>query len=439
MITNFAKSDALVKKAQQLIPGGCHTYSKGADQSPKLGPKFIARGKGCYVWDVDGNKYLDWAMGLTSVILGHAYEPVLRAVRAELKNGSNFQCPSPVETDLAEYFLSQVPGADMVKFAKNGSTVTTAAIKLARACTGRKYLAFCSDHGFFSYDDWYIGKKPNNAGVPAEIAALSLTFNYNNIASLEKLFAAYPGQLACVILEPMEFDLPADGFLKKVRELCTKNGTVLILDEMITGFRLGYPGAHAALGVKADLTTWGKGVANGFSCCMLAGKREIMEAGGITHDKERVFLISTTHGAETHSLAAALASIREVKRTGLTARNMRLGEKLRKMLLPVIQDAGLSEHIVIKGHPGWQLLLCRDAGGAFSDGYKTLVFQEAARHGLLFRGTFTPSLSHGDAELERTAEVFRKILKVYAKAVDAGDYRKFLVGDPVKPVFRKFN
>ncbi len=149
MITNFAKSDALVKKAQQLIPGGCHTYSKGADQSPKLGPKFIARGKGCYVWDVDGNKYLDWAMGLTSVILGHAYEPVLRAVRAELKNGSNFQCPSPVETDLAEYFLSQVPGADMVKFAKNGSTVTTAAIKLARACTGRKYLAFCSDHGFF--------------------------------------------------------------------------------------------------------------------------------------------------------------------------------------------------------------------------------------------------------------------------------------------------
>ena len=157
-ITKFIESDKLIERAQELIPAGCHTYSKGVDQSPLLGPKMIKRGKGSHVWDVDGNEYIDWAMGLTSVSLGHAFEPVSKAVRDELENGVNFQCPSPIELELAETFLSMVPSADMVKFAKNGSTVTTAAIKLARAYTGKKYVAFCPDHGFFSYDDWYMGK-----------------------------------------------------------------------------------------------------------------------------------------------------------------------------------------------------------------------------------------------------------------------------------------
>ena len=172
MITNFKKSDELIAKAQRLIPAGCHTYSKGPDQSPLLGPKVMSRGKGSHVWDVDGNEYIDWAMGLTAVSLGHAFEPVTAAVRAELENGVNFQCPSKIEAELAELFLDCVPTAEMVKFAKNGSTVTTAALKLARAYTGRKYVAFCEDHGFFSYDDWYIGKKACNSGVPEEISNL---------------------------------------------------------------------------------------------------------------------------------------------------------------------------------------------------------------------------------------------------------------------------
>jgi len=439
MITRFENSDRLCARAQEIIPGGAHTYSKGADQSPKLGPKLIERGKGCFVWDVDGNKYLDWGMGLTAVNLGHAYKPVLDAVRRELVKGSNFQCPSPMESELAEYFISQVPGAEMVKFAKNGSTVTTAAVKLARAYTGRDLVAFCADHGFFSYDDWFMGKKPNNSGVPREVAELSLTFRYNDIKSVEDLFAKYPGQIACVILEPMEFDYPADGFLHKLKELCAKNGAVFILDEMITGFRLGYPGAHSMLGVQADLTTWGKGVANGFSCCMLAGKKEIMELGGINHQKERVFLISTTHGAETHALAAALATIKIVKETGLVERNKKLGESLRKGLEEVIKAKGLAEYITVKGDPCWLLMQFRDEKKEFCDGYKTLVFQEAVKHGVLFRGTFPLSLSHGEKEIEKTLKVFGRILKAYKKALSRGGYRELLTGDPVKPVFRKYN
>ncbi|HOW90082.1 MAG TPA: glutamate-1-semialdehyde 2,1-aminomutase, partial [Elusimicrobiales bacterium] len=422
MISRFENSDKLCDRARQMIPGGCHTYSKGADQSPKLGPKFIARGKGCYVWDVDGNKYLDWGMGLTAVNLGHAYKPVLDAVKRELVKGSNFQCPSPMEAELAEYFISQVPGAEMVKFAKNGSTVTTAAVKLSRAYTGRKYVAFCEDHGFFSYDDWYMGRKACSSGIPEEISALSLTFRYNDIKSAEELFAKYPGQIACVILEPMEFDRPRDNFLHKLKELCAKNGAVFILDEMITGFRLGYPGAHSMLGITADLTTWGKGVANGFSCCMLAGRRDIMELGGIDHKKERVFLISTTHGAETHALAAALATIKAVKENALVERNKKLGEILRKGLEEAVAEKGLSEYITVKGDPCWLLMQFRNHKKEFCDGFKTLVFQEAVKRGLLFRGTFPFSLSHGEKELDKTLRAFRSILKVYKKAIDKGGY-----------------
>jgi glutamate-1-semialdehyde 2,1-aminomutase len=208
---------------------------------------------------------------------------------------------------------------------------------------------------------------------------------------------------------------------------------------MITGFRLGYPGAHSALGVTADLTTWGKGVANGFSCCLLAGKKEIMELGGIDHKKERVFLISTTHGAETHALAATIASIKAVKENGLVERNKKMGETLRKGLEAAINDRGLSEYITIKGDPCWLLMQFRNAKKEFCDGYKTLVYQEAIKHGMLFRGTFPFSLAHGEKELEKTLKIFGKILKVYKTAIKRGSYESLLVGEPVKPVFRKYN
>lgn len=439
MITEFSKSNALCEKAQALIPGGAHTYSKGPDQSPALGPKLIARGSGSHVWDVDGNEYVDWTMGLASVSLGHAYEPVLDAVRAELPNGSNFQCPSPIESELAEHFLSLLPGADMVKFAKNGSTVTTAALKLARAHTGRKLVAFCEDHGFFSYDDWYIGKKPNNSGVPEEISALSLTFRYNDIGSVERLFQQHPKQIACLILEPMEFDRPKDGFLNKVQELCRREGALFILDEMITGFRLGWPGVHGEFGLDPDLTTWGKGVANGFSTCVLAGKRDIMELGGLRHDKDRVFLISTTHGAETHSLAAALATLREMKRTDSINRIRETGRAILREVESLLKSHRLEGIVTVKGDPAWQLMQFRDAKGQLCDGFKTLLFQEMVKNGVFFRGLFLPTISHGKADVDVTLRAFDSAFKVYRQALEQGTYRGLLTGDPVKPVFRKRN
>jgi len=438
MITNFENSDRMIKRAQEIIPAGCHTYSKGPDQSPLLGPKVISHGKGSHVWDVDGNEYIDWAMGLTSVSLGHAFEPVLEAVRSELLKGVNFQCPSPIETELAELFLEAVPSADMVKFAKNGSTVTTAALKLARAYTGRKYIAFCSDHGFFSYDDWYMGAKASNSGVPKEYASLTLTFKYNNIQSLEHLFQLYPNQIAGVILEPMEFDFPEDGFLHKVKALCKKEGAVFILDEMITGFKLDYPGAHKMLDIEPDLSTWGKGVANGFSACMLAGKKEIMNLGGINHDKERVFLISTTHGAETHALAAAIASIKYTRDHQTIESDYKKGVIIRDTVKSIISKHGLENYIEIKGHPCWLLMVFKDKTGVSSDGFKTLFYQECIKYGIFFRAAFNISVSHSQEDLDKTFDAFDKVMPVYAKALNDG-YEKYLVGEPVKPVFRKYN
>lgn len=438
MITKFEKSDKMIKRAQEIIPAGCHTYSKGPDQSPLLGPKVISHGKGSHVWDVDGNEYIDWAMGLTAVSLGHAFEPVLSAVRSELEKGVNFQCPSPIETELAELFLSCVPSAEMVKFAKNGSTVTTAAVKLARAFTGKKYAAYCSDHGFFSYDDWYIGTKACNSGVPEEMASLTLTFKYNDIKSVEVLFEKYPGQIACIILEPMEFDYPLDNFLHKIKDLCHKNGAVFILDEMITGFKLGFPGIHTTLGIEPDLSTWGKGVANGFSTCMLAGKKEIMQLGGIDHDKERVFLISTTHGAETHALAAAIASIKYARDNNTLVSDQKKGEEIKKQIRTLIKKHNLEKNIEIKGHPCWLLMIFKDKEGNASDGFKTLMYQELIKHGILFRGTFNISVSHTEEDLRKTFGAFDQAMSVYSKGVEEG-YQAYLTGEPIKPVFRKFN
>lgn len=311
MTKRYINSELYREKIHDLIPGGAHTYSKGDDQFPEIAPAAIERGKGAWVWDIDGNKFLDCSMGLTSVTLGHAFEPVLQRVREELEKGVNFQRPSVIEKEMAEKFLSLVPQHQMIKFAKNGSIVTTAAVKLARAYTGRKLVAFPGDHPFYSYDDWFIGKTACDKGVPAEIAELSITFKSYDIDSLKQLFATYAGQIACVITEPEKnFDGDTSQFLKEAIELAHEHGALFIIDEMITGFKTALPGSITKFNLDVDMATWGKSTANGFSFCALTGKREVMELGSISRKgEEKVFLISTTHGGETHAIGAGLATI----------------------------------------------------------------------------------------------------------------------------------
>lgn len=437
-ITNFDQSRKFSRAAHDLIPGGAHTYSKGDDQFPRNAPAAITRGKGARVWDLDGNDYIDCSMGLTSVSIGHGYEPVVRAVCEAAAQGTNFQRPAALELEAARVFLETVDAGDMVKFAKNGSTVNTAAVKLARAYTGRNKVALCREHNFFSYDDWFIATTPADHGIPPDTRRLTSAFSYNDIASVEALFKNRNHDIACLIMEPVKFDPPKEGFLGAVRDLCRENGAVFILDEMISGFKWGLKGASDYLGIKADITTWGKGIANGFSACALTGRAEIMELGGIRREGEKkLFLISTTHGAETIGLAAMLQTIKAFQHHGMIESNWQRGAALKQQLQAAITRHGLASQLQLSGCPCLFTLTCRDAAGNGDDRYRTLFMQEMIARGVLFQGLFYPTWSHQQPELDSICMAFDESCAVYKKAVAAGSCDGLLIGPPAKPVFRK--
>lgn len=430
------QANRLRERAHELIPAGVHTYSKGDDQFPSNAPPFIESGHGSMVRDSDGNEFLDWGMGLRSVILGHAYAPVVAAAAAELTRGSNFVRPSPIELQLAERLVELIPSAEMVKLAKNGSDVTTAAIRLARAATGRDLIA-AADQPFFSVDDWFIGTTPVKAGVPTSIQALTLTFKYNSLESLEALFAEHPDRIAAVILEPMSLDWPVASFLEGVRELCTKHRAVLIFDEMITGFRFGLRGGQGRFGVLPDLATFGKAIANGFSVSALVGRRDIMELGGIRHDQPRVFLLSTTHGGETHAIAAALASLKAMEEEDVAGHLWRTGEQLVAGLSAAASAAGLRSHARVLGAPCSPAFVMYGQDGAPSAELRTLFMQELVSRGVLMP-YIAPSLAHTAADVALTLEAAAEALGVVRQGLEHG-VGGLLIGPAVRPVFRRFN
>jgi glutamate-1-semialdehyde 2,1-aminomutase len=436
-LTASARSEALRKRAHEKIPGGAHTYAKGDDQYPLGAPAFIVRGQGCRVWDLDGREFLEYGMGLRSVTLGHAYPAVVEAAAAAMKQGVNFTRPSPLELETAERLLGLVDGADMAKFAKNGSDVTTAAVKLARAHTGRDLVAICRDQPFFSTDDWFIGTTAMPAGIPQSIRAMTLSFRYNDLDSVDTLFRRHKGQIAGLVLEPAAAQEPAPGFLEGLRTRCDAEGAVLIFDEMITGFRWHRGGAQKLYGVVPDLSTFGKAIANGFSVSALVGKRALMELGGLKHGAERVFLLSTTHGAETHALAAAIATMKIYESEGVVEFLHRQGARLRAGIDEAVRRLGLTGHFQLAGRDCNLVFATKDPEGKPSQAYRTLVLQEALKRGILMP-SLVVSYSHGDDEIDRTVEALGEVLGVYRQALDGG-IERFLEGRPVQPVFRPRN
>jgi glutamate-1-semialdehyde 2,1-aminomutase len=439
-ITNFIKSDEYRSTIHRLIPGGAHTYSKGDDQFPVKSPAAITHGKGAYCWDVDGNKYLDTLMGLTSVSLGHAYEPVIERVIEEVRKGVNFSRPSIIEREMAEKFLSLVPQHDMIKFAKNGSVCTTAAVKLARAYTGRTIVARPIDHPFYSYDDWFIGSTACDFGIPEQFKKLTVTYKSDSIEELERLFAEYPDQIACVISEPEKWNHLEPDFYQKAIDLAHKHGALWIMDEMITGFKTDFPGSIKKFNAQPDMATWGKGIANGFSFCALTGKREIMEYGGINRIGEpKVFLVSTTHGGETHAIAAGLATIEVYEKENVIAHNHAIGDYFIKGANEIISNRKLNETLQITGFNWSAFLTVKNKAGEIDFGLRTLFMQEMIKRGILYQGILAPCFSHTIEDIDHMLAAFDESCAVFEQGLEQG-YQKFLIGDQViKPVFRKFN
>lgn len=433
----FKKSRELQRRVHDVIPGGCHTYAKGDDQFPYLAPGFITHGKGCHVWDVDGNEYIEYGMGCRAVSLGHAFEPIVAAVRDELAYGTNFSRPAVIELECAEMLLQHIGNGDMCKFAKDGSTVTTTALKLARAHTGRERIAICSDHPFFAIHDWFIGTTDMDAGIPKSVQDLSVTFRYNDLESLEYQFRKYPNQIAAVILEPAKYEDPQDHFLHRVKELCHQHGAVFILDEMITGFRWHSRGAQYLYDIEPDLSTFGKAIANGFSASALIGKREIMERCGIYHALPRVFAMSTTHGAESHSLRAVMATIDFYRNNPVVETLEAQGQKLVDGLTRVIAKHGLAGKVEILGRPSCLVFSAKDQFGQSSQAFRSLLMQELIRRGVL-GPSLVISYSHSDNDIAMTVQAFDEALPVYREALEQGVDR-YLIGPPTQSVYRNFN
>jgi glutamate-1-semialdehyde 2,1-aminomutase len=433
----FDASRSLLERLHDLVPGGAHTYAKGDDQYPEAMAPMIVRGEGCRVEDVDGNRYLEYGIGLRSVTLGHAYGPVIDAAAAKMRDGTNFVRPSTIELEAAEEFLAIVRRADMVKFAKNGSDATTAAVRLARAATGRTMVAICAEQPFFSVDDWFIGATGMPAGVPDETRQLTVRFHYNDIESVRALFDAHPHQIACIVLEPATYLEPQPGFLSDLRDLCHERGALLIFDEMITGFRWHLRGAQEVYDVTPDLAAFGKALGNGFSISALAGRRDLMELGGLHHERERVFLLSTTHGAETHALAAAIAVMEAYQERDVVDCLYRQGSRLAEGVRQAIGHHGLEGHVEVLGRPCNLVYATRDQERQPSQPFRTLFLQETIRRGLL-APSLVISYAHDDPAVDETVEIIDQALGVYRSALDDG-IERHLEGRPVKPAMRSRN
>ena len=454
------KKNNFQKRLLKSIPGGAHTYSKGYDQFPSNAPEILDRGKGCYVFDSKNKKFLDYGMALRAINIGYSENIIDNAAIQQIKKGNNLTKASSVELEAAELLINEIDSVDMVKFTKNGSTAVSAGIKLARAYTGRDLIARCSQHPFFSYDDWFIGNTNIRKGIPKTVQKLTKEFNYNDINSLKSLIKKYPDKISCVVLEPATHVCPSiknnnndccekekcersskkckSNFLKEVSKLCKKHGIIFILDEMITGFRWHLKGAQYLYGIKPDLCTFGKAMANGYSVACIAGKREIMELGSIEFlNKERTFLLSTTHGAEMSSLGAFIETIKFMKSQSVIKHIWNYGYNLKIIFNELIKKYNLEKHFFVKGPACSPIYFILDKKGNNSLELRTLFLQEMIKNKILMPW-IALCYHHGIKELKLTENALKKVLPVIRKALD-GRVSDYLEGDVIKPVFRKYN
>ncbi|HYD74803.1 aminotransferase class III-fold pyridoxal phosphate-dependent enzyme [Ramlibacter sp.] len=425
-MNRYSKSEAMLDRAERVIPLGAQTFSKSRTQYPRgVSPYFADRALGSRVWDVDGNEYIDFINAQCSVTLGHCDPDVTRAVQAQLQRGTIFTLSSELEIEVAEKIVRLVPCAEKVRFGKNGSDATSGAIRLARAFTGRERVAVCGYHG---WQDWYIGSTARHLGVPGAVRALTHTWTYNDPDSLQKLFAAHPGEFAAVILEPMNLVEPAPGFLQAVQALCRREGVLLVFDETITGFRYALGGAQEVFGVTPDLATFGKGLANGYPVSAVAGRADVMKL------MEEVFF-SFTFGGETLSLAAALATMGKLEREPVIPTLRARGERLLRDTQAAIDRHGLDDALSLSGHPSWSFLQFKDARGTTLWELKTLYMQEVFRRGVLAYGTYNMSYAHGEDDLDRLATVHDEVFDVLARGLRGG-VRPLLECEVLQPLFK---
>ena len=424
----LTKSNEYWARAESIIPAGTQTFSKGPTQFVQgVAPIYLQSGKGSHVFDVDGNEYIDYVMALGPISLGYCYPRVNEAIARQLEQGITFSLMHPLEVELTELLVELIPCAEMVRFGKNGSDATAGAVRVARAYTGREKIACCGYHG---WQDWYIGTTIRNRGVPKSTRELTIPFEYNNIESLQKIFTENKGEIAAVIMEPINTTEPKGDFLQQIKELTHGNGAILIFDEIVTGFRLALGGAQEYFGVTPDLAAFGKGMANGMPLSAIVGKREIMK------EFDEVFF-SFTFGGEALSLAAAIATVKEIRERNAVEHFTQQGGKLRDGYNRLAQSFGLTDYTQCVGLPAYNAFYFRDAKGDDFLEMKSLFQQEVIKRGILTLGVHLICLSHSNEDIEKTLEAYSDALKILRQAIDEGNIEKYLEGRKIQPVLRQ--
>jgi len=420
------QSEAWMQRARKVIPSCAQTFSKSPKQYVQgVAPIFLQRGKGCRVWDVDGNQFIDYVQGLLPNILGYAHDDVDRAVTAQLAEGHSFSLPHPLEVELAERLTRLIPCAEMVRFGKNGSDATSGAVRAARAYTGRDRIACCGYHG---WQDWYIGTTTRNAGVPAAVRDLTHPFIYNDLSSLEKIFTEHPGEFAAVILEPVNFQEPNHGFLSGVKDIARRHGAVLIFDEICSGFHFGLGGAQKIFGVTPDLACFGKAMGNGFPISCVVGSADIMPIF------DEIFY-SFTFAGEVSSMAAAMKVLDILEQTGALAAMESNGRMLQDGVNAMAKESGLADSIQCIGRPQWSLMKFRDKG-ADSPLLKNLFQQEVVKHGVLLLATHNLCVAHDGPAIQQTLEIYASAIKTLAGWMSDANPARHLEGEMSQPVFK---
>lgn len=424
-LPTITESDKIWARSLGLIPAGTQTLAKGPGQYVTgVAPKYARSGKGAWLTDVDGNTFLDMNMGIGPLVLGYAYDRVDDAIKAQLADGITFSLMHPLEVEVAEMVRDLVPCAEAVRFSKTGVDATAAAVRIARATTGRNKVLCCGYHG---WHDFYVAVTDRSKGIPQAVKDLSFTFDYNNVQSFDD---SLDDDIACVILEPTVFEEPKPGFLEHLRKRCTEKGIVLVFDEMWTGFRMSTGGAQKHYGVTPDLATFSKAIANGMPLSVICGRKDLMQV----LEKETFFF--TTFGGEALSLAAAKATMLELSERRVPEFLWAQGTKVKDGYNAIAAELGIGEWTKCVGQATRSaVVLDAKAGNPLE--LKSLLQQELIRNGVLWTGAHAMSFSHGDKEVAHLLTAYRAALGVLKDAVQAGDVKGQVKGGLVEPVFRR--
>ena len=424
--SRFLESERLLRLAEAVIPLGSQTFSKSRTQYPVgVSPFFASKGSGSYLWDVDGNKYVDLVASLAAVTLGYGDPEINKAVKRQLKKGVSLSLSSKLETVVAEKIIDLVPSAEMVRFAKNGSDATSAAVRIARYFTGRDHIISIGYHG---WHDWYIGSTTRSMGVPSAVQALTLSARYNDLSHVENLFEEAKGDVAAVILEPMNSVDPAPGYLESLRNFCSYNNILLIFDEVITGFRFARGGAQELFGVTPDLSCFGKGIANGFPISVIAGRREIMEGF-----KEVFF--SGTFGGELLSLTAANVVLDKVRDNRVIPELYRVGQAIQQGLLSEI-SRNKYEFVNLSGNPTWTFLNWTLNSDALQNQVKTYFLQEMFRRGILVLSTNNITTTLSQKDISKILTAYAEVFGAISQAQESDSLDALLECQPIVPLFK---